>query len=72
MSWYWLSRNKFNQHSYIKKKKLKEYSLCLIKEIPTKWEEYEIKRYKNLYESCLDMLKLRIRDINMGLRNSMI
>lgn len=68
----YLSINEFNLNPIILKRNKKIYSDQLKSELINEIEKRDIKRNKISYDSVLDLLKLRIRDQKMGLRNNLI
>lgn len=70
--WHLLSSNKFNFSPNTLKRNKKIYSDLIKQELVLEIEKREIKLYKVMFNSVIDMLKLRIRDLHSGLRQSMI
>jgi hypothetical protein len=65
----YLSTNEFNFNEFVYQKNLRIYSESLKREIPVMFFEFEKHHNrKESYEPCLDMLRMRIRDLGCGLR----
>jgi hypothetical protein len=69
--WIWLSKNKFNKHPQVRKKLLLEKYFSRLLNI-TQERKYIRNFYKNYFDCVIGELKMRIRDLENGMRRSMI
>ena len=65
-------RNEFQCHLVLQKRKREKIKQSIIKEIPSKHEEFEKVKHKLNYDICIDFIKIRGRDFQNGKRIKML